>query len=251
MSASQTAQAWEELSSNLETGNVNKLAQVIEDHPNTNAAYMAAVVLADDYLAEGCNRLFVNKGTAQPAINKAIDLYESVRDQCRIDSLLERATFGLARARESKGDNENLKLAEKLYAEVNSRWPAGAYAAAASQRMGDLKRPSTKEMYVQFAKFDPKPAFTPELGKKPDFDMNSLPEEEDSTYLPKTTFDLKLDKGKGKGALPPLKVESGDKGKDKPKEKSAEKPKESPKAQPKEQPKPQPKEEPKEKPKGK
>jgi hypothetical protein len=240
IAASTTALAWDELSSGIESRNVAKLSQVLEDYPNSNAAHMAALVLADNHLADGCDRLFVNKPTAMSALGKATELYDAVRENCRIESFIERATFGMARASEAKGDGESLHAAEQLYAEIGKRWPKGAFAAEASQRLSDLKRPAIKEMYARFVKFDPKPAFTPEPGKRPDFNMDSLPEE-DSSYMPKTTFDLKLDKGKGKSTLPPIKVEAAEKAKPEPKEKSAENPKEEPKAQPKPQPKEQPK----------
>ena len=192
-SAAQATQAWDELNAVLESGNVAKLAKVVEDYPNTNVAQMAAVMLADSYLGEGCARLFVNKATARDELNKAIRLYDSVRQESRVPSLLERATFGLARAKEAKGD---LGPAERLYEDVATKWPSGAYAAAATQRLEDLKRPATKSLYDQFARFDPKPAFSAEPGERPSFDLNSLPSE-GPTYMPETTYDLKLD-GKDK-----------------------------------------------------
>jgi hypothetical protein len=201
ISAAQTAQAWDQFRADFESGNAAKLAQVVEDYPNTKVAHVAAIVLADNYLADGCNQLFVNKATAQPKLTKAIELYQLVRDQSRVSSLLERAAFGLARAKESKGDAEHVRQAEQLYEDVVAQWPKGAYGAAASQRLNDLKRPATKELYDRFARFDPKPAFSSEPGGRPAFDMNSLPEE-GSAYMPETTFDLKIDgmdKGKHKG----------------------------------------------------
>jgi hypothetical protein len=197
----QTTQAWDEFNANLETGNVAKLTQVVEDYPNTTVAHMAALVLADNYLGEGCNRLFVNKATAQQELTKAIELYQTVRQESRSPALLERATFGLARAKESKGDAEHIKQAEQLYEDVATQWPNGAYAVAASQRLKDLRRPATKTLYDQFAHFEPMPAFSHGPGGQPSFDLNNMPSEP-SSYMPKTTFDLKLgdkDKDKDKG----------------------------------------------------
>jgi hypothetical protein len=70
--AATVTQAWDETSGIIDSGNVPKLTKVVEDYPHTNAAHMAQLVLGDYYLAEGCNRLFINKATAQTDLNKAI-----------------------------------------------------------------------------------------------------------------------------------------------------------------------------------
>jgi hypothetical protein len=180
MAADQTANAWSAVSTALDTGDLSSLTKVVDDYPNTSAANMAGVVLADNYLAGGCNRLFSNKATALDELNKAIRLYEAVRMDSRQPSLVERATFSLAKAKESKGDADSIAQAEKLYAEVVANWPQGAFAAAASERLADLKRPATKELYDAFAKFDPKPVFAAP-SDKPEFDEKNLPKEDGKT----------------------------------------------------------------------
>ena len=202
VSAAENTQAWNELNAALESGNIAKLAKVREDHPSTHVAHVAAVVEADYTLADGCNRLFVSKAVANQELAKAIELYLTVLDQSRNSSLLERATFGLARAREAKAvckvadvNQEELDKAMGLYQEVSTKWPDGAFAIAAARRLDDLKRPATKRLYDRFAKFDPKPAYSGESGlpgQKPSFDLNSLPSDGPSPPV-NTTFDLKLD----------------------------------------------------------
>ena len=198
VSAAENTEAWDELNAALESGNIAKLAKVREDRPNTHAAHVAAVVEADYNLADGCNRLFVSKAVANQELAKAVELYRTVLDQSRNSSLLQRATFGLARAREAKGE---LERAMELYQEVSTKWPDGAFAVAAARRLDDLKRPATKRLYDRFAKFDPKPAYSSESGlpgQRPNFDLNSLPSEGPIPPI-NTTFDLKLDdKGKAK-----------------------------------------------------
>jgi hypothetical protein len=207
IAASQAAEAWEQVIGDLDSDKLANLAKVIEEYPGTHAAHCSAVVLADYYLADGCNRLFVNKASGQEDLTKAIEYYQQVRQQSSESSLLERATFGLARAREAKGDATQLEQAVKLYAEVVEKWPDGAFAVAARQREEDLKRPATLRLYDRFAAFDPKPAFTKEPGGKDQgiplpFDAKSMPEE--GTAIPlDTTFKLK--------------PEGAEKGKDKPK----------------------------------
>jgi hypothetical protein len=196
MAASQAAEAWNEVNVHLENNNFPKLADVVENYPNTTAAHMAGVVLADWYLQQGCAQLFVNKAGGQAELTKAITLYEQVREQSRQAALLERATFGLARAKEAKGDADSIKMAEGLYAEVVQKWPKCAFATAAKQRADDLKRPEIKTLYDKFRDFDPKPAFSKDQGK-PTFDLNSLPKE-GSTKVD-STLDLKFgDKEKAK-----------------------------------------------------
>jgi predicted negative regulator of RcsB-dependent stress response len=202
-STAQTTQAWDELNVALETvqttRNLEPLSKVIEDYPDTNVAYTAKAVLADLHLGTGCDRLFENKARAQEELNKAIASYEAVLKGSRTPDLQERATFGLARAKESKGDAESLAQAEKLYKNVVAKWPKGAYAVAAQQRAKDLERPTTKRFYDDFRNFDPKPSFSAEPGDRPDFDLNSLPND-GSAYLPETTNEPKTDsQGKEEG----------------------------------------------------
>lgn len=173
----QTTQAWDDMNAALETGKLEQLSKVIEDYPDTNVAYTAKAVLADLHLGAGCNDLFKRKATAQEELNKAIASYEAVIRGSRTPALQERATFGLARAKESKGDAESLGQAEKLYKDVAAKWPKGAYAVAAQERAKDLERATTKRFYDDFRSFDPKPSFSAEPGKQQDFDLNSLPDD--------------------------------------------------------------------------
>jgi hypothetical protein len=168
--------AWDELGAAVDAGNPTLMSKVIDDRPGTVVAEMAAVVEGDQHLAIGCEQLFVNKATAQQELAKAVELYSSVRGQTRLPSLQERATYGLARAKEAKGDADDLKQALDLYEEV-AKLPSGAFVAAAGQRADDLKRQSTKQLYDRFALFDPKPAFSPGQGDRPSMDMNSLPKD--------------------------------------------------------------------------
>ncbi len=173
-SAATDAEAWNMFNMAIDRGDLPALADVMAKYPNSVVGNTAAVVLGDSHLAGGCARLFVNKASAREELNRAADLYKAVREQCQTPSLLERATFGLARATEAKGD---LPAAEKLYQEVGEKWPNGAYAAAAAGRLADLKRPATKLFYDEFARFDPKPAFSDEPDNSPSFDAKDIPSE--------------------------------------------------------------------------
>ena len=182
--AEQIAQAWNELNTGLATMDVDKLSKVSEDYPDTRAGRTAAVFLANIRLAEGCNQRFINKALAEEDLSKAIELYESDLKENSGEFLRERSTFGLARAKESKGD---LPSARQYYGEVVKTWPKGAYAAVAKQRLNDLDRPETKLMYDDFANF-PKPAFSepvnPSSSVVPPGQLPDLPAE--PTAEPKT-----------------------------------------------------------------
>jgi tetratricopeptide (TPR) repeat protein len=150
---------------------------IASQHADTDVGRWARVMAADLHLAFGCDMLFVNKGKANQELRQAEDDYLKIlAAQGSSSELRERATFGLARARESQG---NLQKATELYQEVDRNWPGGAYATAAASRLEDLKRADTKQLYDQFAKFDPQPVSSSEpgaAGQRPAFDLNSLPE---------------------------------------------------------------------------
>ena len=94
--------------------------------------------------------------------------------------LLERATFGMARAEETKGDLEH---AMQHYSDLVKRWPDGTYAAAAKQRLEDFKQPDTKLMFESLREYEPKPTFDEESGP-------SRPQPKFSEPLPKEPSDL-------------------------------------------------------------
>lgn len=188
-SAAHASQAWDELSAAIASNDPAKIAKTMEDYPATTAASTAAVVLADSQLAQGCDQLFKSKALAQQELQKAIGLYQTVREESRLESLKERATFGLARAKEALGE---LEPAGELYQEIVTKWPKGTFTAASQQRLEDLKRPAIKTLYDDLRKFDPKPAFSGEPGERPKFDASNLPKE-GAASMPEIAKDQKPD----------------------------------------------------------
>ena len=190
-SSTQATHAWDELYGGMEAGDLTELNQVIEGYPDTKVARTATVLSGDYRLNEGCNRLFENKAIGEQQLSKAIILYESDLRQSKSPMLLERATFGLARAKEAKGV---LEEAERYYREVVAKWPDGAYAVAAEGRLDELKRPEIKQLYDDFRNFDPVPAFSNEFdvpGQRPGFGNTSIPKEKPIEF---PDLDLNLDK---------------------------------------------------------
>jgi len=161
---------------NLSNPNPTDFDLLGEAYPDTTLAQWSKVIAADLHLNSGCDLRFVNQADANEELRKAAEGYEEVLRKADHPMLLERATFGLARALETQG---NLKEAITRYEEVVTSWPEGAYQAAAKRRAEDIGRSATKEWYDRFAKFDPKPAYSNEPGtpgKKLPFDLQSLEE---------------------------------------------------------------------------
>ena len=205
--AAEDAQAWDELCAELqkppELQRPAELERMAERHEGTDAAAWALVAAADSYLAIGCQQLFVNKAEAAQELQKAVENYLTVLEETSRPELLERATFGLARAYEAlagtrQGQGE-LKRAIEYYQKLTATWPDGVYAQLAAQRLEDLQRDETKAFYDEFAKFDPKPAFSPaESSQGPVFDPSQVP---DQGEIPDVLGDL-MPPGQGPAESP-------------------------------------------------
>lgn len=196
-SAEENALAWNEFNTGLETSNLEILTKVIEQRPGTTVAGMAAVVSADSRLAQGCNQLFSSKELANREINAAMELYAVGLDPSQPSSVRQQAAFGLARAKEAKGE---LEPAARQYRELIEKWPNGAYASEAKQRLEDLKQFDTKRMFDDLRKFDPKPVFDEPLaepGRRPNADLDALPDDPAKLNVEKKTEEKDKPKTEG------------------------------------------------------
>lgn len=177
-----------------------RLSAFAEKHSGNEAGQMAALILADRFAASAGSELFTNKTLAQDDNRKAMEWYSKVLGSPRKQMIEQRATMGLAQAKEISGD---LPEATKLYEQIRQRWPNSIFAAQAQDRLRDLGKQSTKAMYDRLATYDPRPAFTPS-GSQPLLNPGDplLPPAEPATSgsLPGTTFDMKLD---GPTVMPP------------------------------------------------
>lgn len=181
-SADRDAVAWADYDRAAASGDPKNLDEIGDLHPGTEVAQWAAVAAGDAYLGTGCQELFTNKSAASAALQDAVDHYRSVQEQADTPELLERASFGLARAYEAlAGVQGDLAKAKEAYREVVDRWPDGAYSEMAAQRLEDLGREDTEAFYDKFAQFTPQPA-TPDApgagspGDRLPFDIDSLDE---------------------------------------------------------------------------
>lgn len=178
-SEARRAKGWQEYftaSQSVKEGD-DDLLKVIDDYPHTSAALWARVSIADRQLAKGIDQLFNDRSLARQSLDDAVEGFRTALDEASDDQILsERATFGLAEAYEAKND---LSQAREQYQAVIDRWPGGAFAGMAGDRLSDLERRGTKDFYDWFAKHSPPPK-TPKgpgvPGERPAFDTN-LPDD--------------------------------------------------------------------------
>jgi tetratricopeptide (TPR) repeat protein len=182
-SADRDAVAWAEYDRAAVSGDPKDLDEIGDLHAGSEVAQWAAVAAGDAYLGTGCEELFRNKSAATAALKDAVDHYRTVQEQGHTPELLERASFGLARAYEAQaGDQGDLDTAIEAYQEVVDKWPDGAYSEMAARRLEDLGREETKAFYDKFAQFNPQPASpdgpgTGSAGDGSAFDINKLLDE--------------------------------------------------------------------------
>lgn len=205
MAHQQATLAWEDYFQALQTGQPGDLEDVADRHPGSEVAPWADTAAADLRLASGCNLLFSDKPSALFEVRKAIDLYLSVLQQTRERTLLERATFGLARAYEAQID---LEKAEQRYQEVVERWPDGPFGGVAKERLAALGQRSVRELADRFAKWEPQPAVSdlPDFPDSPPrFDLDAIPD--GPVFTPKSDFGVD---GLDDATLPDMPAEPDD-----------------------------------------
>ncbi len=127
---------------------VDSLGDVIRRHPGTPAAQWAEVVLADFTVSEGTDLLFSDKEQGRQRLQAAVDAYSAVLAARPRGLLATRATFGLAKARESLGQLDD---ARRGYEAVATEQSSGGFAHLATQRVAALNRPATQGWYDWFA----------------------------------------------------------------------------------------------------
>lgn len=199
VSASRSASAWNQLLSQRD--NLESLASIAEASPNSTVGNMATLVAADLRLAQACEQRFVNRKDATDELKEASKAYTTVLKQCRTPAMVERATFGLARVNEVQGKADDIDQAKKYYKEIVDKWPNGAYAGIAKQRLDDFKRYETKLMFQSLDSFDPRGAFSEQpdlMGTSPSI-TEPVPEEKPLDTLKsdpsKKTDEKKPEKG--------------------------------------------------------
>jgi predicted negative regulator of RcsB-dependent stress response len=174
-SSADQAAAWDDYLGAINTDDLEAVSDVVENHPDTPAAYWANIFLGDRHLEQGTNQLFVSKADAKDELKKAEEAYQAVIGKASEPLALQRATLGLARTYESMVE---LDKARQQYQAVLDKWPGSNYAGIAERRLKDLNEPSTKQFYDWFADFQPRSGVidgpgTP--GMHPPFNLDNAP----------------------------------------------------------------------------
>ncbi len=154
-----------------------RLGDIAERYAGTSVAHWSRAVLADIQLDDGTNRLFTDRAGAREELQKALEDYQAILRESDEPMLTQRATFGLARARE--GLAKDLIKAREEYRSIATKWPDSPYAAPAEARAKDLDRLATKTFYDWFAKYEPPRPMSKEPGTpgvRPDFMKDTLDE---------------------------------------------------------------------------
>lgn len=126
----------------------DSLADVIRRYPATSASQWAEIVLADLAVSEGTDLLFVNRDQAAQRLQAAVNSYSAVLASRPAGMLAERATFGMAKARESLGQ---LDEARRGYEAVAREQASAGLKRLAAERAESLGRESTRQWYDWFA----------------------------------------------------------------------------------------------------
>ena len=155
--AAEKSQAWDECLNAVASRDAGRLSAVSTRFPGSAAAVWSQILLADNALAEGARVVFIDKARGRERLQAAADTYAAVMSQRPEALAAERATFGLARAREALGE---LEAARRGYETLVKEYPNSPLRGLAETHAAALGRPATAAWYDWFAN-DAKPTATP------------------------------------------------------------------------------------------
>ena len=104
--AAEKSKAWDECLAAVASRDASRLSAVSTRFPDSAAAVWSQILLADNALSEGGRIIFADKAMGRERLQAAADTYAAVMSQRPEALASERATFGLARAREALGELE-------------------------------------------------------------------------------------------------------------------------------------------------
>jgi hypothetical protein len=154
------AAAWTEYYFTLNSGDAESFKAIAVDHPGSAAAIWAEQTAGDEYLADGIDALYKDRGQGVELLKKAISSYEAVNSTAQQAELRTRAALGLAQAHESLGDIDKAKT---HYQQVIADGLQPAITTVATNRIAFLNSQTGKEFYTWFNKLKPSPALPPSM----------------------------------------------------------------------------------------
>jgi len=145
------AESWDACLAALTTGNEDAFREVLIRYPATPAAQWAELVLADRAVSEATSLLFQKldpaNDIARQRLEQAVAAYQGLLAEQPTGMIAERATFGLAKARECLGE---LDEARRGYDTLAKEYADSPMANLAAARATELARADTKQFYDWF-----------------------------------------------------------------------------------------------------
>lgn len=146
------AESWDACLGALASGDENGFREVILRYPDSPAAQWAELVLADRNLSQATDLLFATldpaNDVARQRLEEAVASYAGILAQRPSSMVAERATLGLAKARESLGELDEARRGYEALAQEYGESPMAGLAAA---HAADLARDETRSFYDWFA----------------------------------------------------------------------------------------------------
>ena len=157
-------ESWDACLAAMTTGQAAALDAVAARYEGTPAAQWARLVTADGLLDQGAQLLSTDRAQAEQRLLAAVNAYSRVLASATPGLVAERATFGLAKARENLG---SLEEARRGYETVVREYPASAVRPFAEARIAALDRDATRQWYAWFSQQKPAAA-TPDGSAAPE-----------------------------------------------------------------------------------
>ncbi len=154
------AAAWTEYYFTVNSGDAELFKAVADKHPGSAAAIWAEQTAGDEYLANGIDALYRDRGQGVELLKKAITSFEKVNNNAKQPELRTRAVLGLAQAHESLGE---IDKAKSHYQQVIADGLQPAITSVATSRLAFLNSQAGKDFYVWFDKLKPTPALPPRM----------------------------------------------------------------------------------------
>jgi len=148
-------ESWDACLAAMATGQAAALDAVAARYEGTPASQWARLVTADGLLDQGSQLLYTDRTQAEQRLLAAVNAYSRILGSAPLGLVAERATFGLAKARENLG---SLEEARRGYETVVREYPASGVRRFAEARIAALDRATTREWYDWFSQQKPVPA---------------------------------------------------------------------------------------------
>lgn len=146
------AQSWDGCLAALASGDEEVFRDVIRRHPQSRAALWAELVLADRAISQGTDLLFTKvtgeTDRARELIGRAADSYLAILAAGPGGMVGERATLGLAKARESLGE---FAEARRGYETLSTEFSSSPLASLAARHARSLDQEATSAWYDWFS----------------------------------------------------------------------------------------------------